>query len=253
MNYKVQELSNLTGITPRMLHHYHKIELLTPDKITDSGYRLYSSKNLERLQDILFLKELDFSLREIKIILDNPSYNRTEAFKTHKKILLEKRKRLDLIIETLDSTIKNIKGGKTMSNKEMFKGFSNEEIENQKSKYAEEVKSRYGDTSAYKEYTKKSATYSKDDWNRIQSRFDSLFENLASLMDESPRSEEVQKYIEKYREHISLNFYECTPEIFRGLGSMYVCDPRFTKNIDKHREGLSKFLKEAIDYYCDKL
>lgn len=243
----------MAGISVRMLHHYDKIGLLDPESVSDAGYRLYSDENLDRLQQILFFKELNFPLQEIKIILDSPNFNKKEALETHKQLLLEKKIRLEKIIQSVDKTISSMEGEFKMNKKEVLGAFDMTEIEEHQKKYSEEVKNKYGNTSAYKESNEKTSKYTKEDWNNIMKDWDIIYKKLANLMDKNPDDKEVQEYIHQFREHISKNFYDCTPEIFRGLGELYVNDERFTANIDKYKTGLSKFLREAINVYCDNI
>lgn len=140
-----------------------------------------------------------------------------------------------------------------MNKKEVLGAFDMTEIEEHQKKYSEEVKNKYGNTSAYKESNEKTSKYTKEDWNNIMKDWDIIYKKLANLMDKNPDDKEVQEYIHQFREHISKNFYDCTPEIFRGLGELYVNDERFTANIDKYKTGLSKFLREAINVYCDNI
>ena len=140
--YKVKDIADIVGTSVRTLHHYDDIGLLTPDSVTEKGYRLYSLENLERLQQILFFKELDFNLNEIKEILDNPNFDKKEALNNHKKLLEEKVRRLKRIINTVDNTINNMEEGIAMNEKIMFDGFNSDEI----NKYKEEVKDKYGKT-----------------------------------------------------------------------------------------------------------
>lgn len=251
MNYKVKELAQLAGVSVRTLHHYHQIGLLTPSSITSSGYRIYNDGDLERLQQILFFKELDFNLSEIKEIIDSPNFDRKHALKNHRELLYEKKKRLEKIIESVDKTIDVMEGKRVMDNKEMFEGFDVSEIEKHKEKYAQETKERYGDTDAYAESERRTSKYSKEDWARIMGRQGEIYNKLAALMDKEPSNSEVQKIIEENRQHITDAFYNCTVEIYRGLGQLYVNDQRFTKNIDKFKDGLAKFLSDAIKIYCD--
>ena len=141
---KISEVAKLSGVTVRTLHYYDEIGLLKPNKITEAGYRLYSNEDLETLQQILFFRELDFQLNEIKEIMMNPNYDKNKALNKHKELLIEKRERLDGLINLIDKTIK---GDNNMS----FKEFDNSKIEENKNKYAEEVKNRWGNTDAYKE------------------------------------------------------------------------------------------------------
>ncbi|AUN17015.1 MerR family transcriptional regulator [Clostridium botulinum] len=253
MHYKIKEVADMAGISVRMLHHYDKIGLLDPESVSAAGYRLYSDENLDRLQQILFFKELNFPLQEIKIILDSPNFNKKEALETHRQLLLEKKLRLEKIIQSVDKTINSMEGEFKMDKKEILNVFSMTEIEEHQRKYSEEVKEKYGNTSAYKESNEKTSKYTKEDWSNIMKDWDIIYKKLANLMDKSPDDKEVQEYIHQSREHISKNFYDCTPEIFRGLGEIYVNDERFTANIDKYKTGLSKFLRDAINVYCDNI
>lgn len=253
MPYKVKEVADMVGVSVRTLHHYDQIGLLKPESVTTAGYRLYTDSDLERLQQILFFKELDFNLQEIKAILDSPGFDRKHALKVHRELLMEKKKRLEKIIESVDKTLDSIEGGTEMNKKEMFEAFDMSEIEKHQEKYAEEVKKKYGNTDAYKESQEKTSKYTKEDWAIIMGKQDEIYKKLADLMDKGPGDPEVQKLVGEKRQHITDNFYNCTPEIFRGLGELYVADERFTANIDKYKPGLAKFLNEAIKIYCDNL
>ena len=243
--YKINEISKITGISPRMLRHYDKLDLLRPNKSNDNNYRIYTNEDLCKLQEILFFKELDFSLEEIKTILENPNYNRIEAFKLQKNLLLKKIERLNSIVNTLDNSIKNSKEEKM--NEKDFKSFSMKEIE----KYQNEAKELYGNSIAYKEYEEKAKNYKKNDFDKIQIEMNEKLSSIAKFMDKGYDSKEVQGALGEYRRYINDNFYHCTLDIFRGLSELYVSDPRFTKNIDSVATGLSNFLKKAIDFYCD--
>ncbi|MEG0772463.1 TipAS antibiotic-recognition domain-containing protein, partial [Clostridium sp.] len=121
-------------------------------------------------------------------------------------------------------------------------------------KYAEETKERYGSSDAYKESKRRTSKYTKDDWAGIMKRGSENYVRLAALMDtKSPSDQEVQEVIADCRQYITDSFYNCTPEIFRGLADLYVMDERFTANIDKTKPGLAKFLSEGIIFYCENL
>ncbi|MEG1796398.1 MAG: MerR family transcriptional regulator [Clostridium sp.] len=254
MTYKVKEVATLAGISVRTLHHYDEIGLLKPESITPAGYRLYTDRDLERLQQILFFKELDFNLQEIKEILDSPNFDREHALKLHRELLVKKKIRLEEIIKSVDKTMESINGGIDMSKKEMFESFDMTEIERHQEKYAEETKERYGSSDAYKESKRRTSKYTKDDWAGIMKRGSENYVRLAALMDtKSPSDQEVQEVIADCRQYITDSFYNCTPEIFRGLADLYVMDERFTANIDKTKPGLAKFLSEGIIFYCENL
>ncbi|WP_025028907.1 MerR family transcriptional regulator [Caldalkalibacillus mannanilyticus] len=247
MSYKVKEVAELAGISVRTLHHYDRIGLLKPDTVNSSGYRLYSDQDLEKLQQILFFKELGFSLQETKKILENPHFDRKQAFQTHLELLKKKRNRLEEMILSVTKTIQSIEGGVHMDKKEMFRAFDMSEVE----KYAEEISKRYGNSEAYRESQEKTATYTKEDWREKMSQADKIYQKFASLMDKGAHDPKVQEAVSEWRAYITDNFYNCTPEILRGLGDMYVLDERFTTNIDQYKPGLALFLKDAITFYCD--
>lgn len=242
---KINEVAKLTGVTVRTLHYYDEIGLLAPSELTETGYRLYNDDAILTLQQILFFRELDFPLNEIKEIITNPSYNQTDAFSKQKELLIKKRDRLDGLIGLLEKTMK---GDKTMS----FKEFDMSEIEKSKKKYAKEVKERWGNTDAYVESKAKTDNYGAEQWEQITAEGAEILKEFASHMDQSPDSEEVQSLVKKWQNYITARFYHCTDEILSGLGMMYIGDERFTKNIDQNGEGTSKFIAIAIEIYCAK-
>jgi DNA-binding transcriptional MerR regulator len=253
MPYKVGEVADLAGISVRTLHYYDEIGLLKPQIIGTAGYRSYTDSDLEKLQQILFFKELGFSLQETGDIIANPSFDRKQALISQKELLFKKKKRLEKIIDSVDKTIQSLEGDMKMSKKETFKAFDMTEIENHKQKYAEEAKQKYGNTEAYKESMKKTSKFTKEDWARISEDSSRIHNKIIALMDRDPSDPQVQEAIGEWRQHITDNFYNCTLEIFRGLGDLYISDDRFTSNIDKFKPGLAAFMREAMHIYCDNL
>jgi len=253
MAYKVKEASDIAGVSVRTLQHYDNIGLLEPESVSPAGYRLYSDRDLEKLQQVLFFVELGFSLKETGEIINSPGFDRKKALAAHRKFLEEKRDRLNRMIISVDKTIKSIEGGGKMRKKEMFGAFDAKAFEKHRNKYAEETKQLYGHTEAFRESERKTAGYGKEDWEKILSMAGTIFLKIAGLMDKAPSSLEVQEAVGEWRQYITDSFYNCTPEIFRGLGDLYTADERFTKNIDKIKPGLAAYLKEAITIYCDSL
>lgn len=246
--YKVKEVSEITGVSIRMLHHYDKIGLLRPTAISNAGYRLYDDKDLELIQQILIYRELDFSLKEIKDILNN-NLDLRKLLKLQKQLIIDKRDKLNKIVDTIENTIKNMEGEIIMEKKGMFEGF---DIEKHNKLYEDEVEKKYGESDAYKESKKKTSKYSKEDWNNIIDEMDGVYRELAELKDRDVSDEKVQALVHNWRMLITKNFYNCSVEIFSGLADMYIYDERFTKNIDKYGEGFANFLSEAMKYYCDR-
>ncbi|MFG6150515.1 MerR family transcriptional regulator [Halobacillus sp. B23F22_1] len=248
--YKVKEVADLAGVSVRTLHHYDQIGLLSPKK-ADNGYRYYNDNDFIRLQQILFFKELDFPLQRIKEILHDPAFDEKQALKQHKTILLEKKKRLDKIIQSIDQSIQTFEGGKTMANKDRFEPFDMKKIKEHQKKYANEAEQRWGDTDAYQESARRTSSYTEEDWKKIHEESEEIDRQLVNLMDRSPADAEVQRWIEAKRQHITDHFYQCSIEIFRDLADMYITDPRFTNNIDKKKRGYADFLNKAMHMYCD--
>lgn len=238
----VKEVADITGVSIRTLHHYDEIGLLVPDDTTDAGYRLYSDANLETLQQILFFRELGFPLKKIKEILESPTFDRLEALKLQRRMLEEKRKRLDRMIRTLDKTIRHAKGEMDMTNEEKFEGF-----DFSRNPYEEEARRRWGDR-AVDEANERVKSFTDAD----KEAFNELYRKLAAIRHLPPDSCEAQEAIgEWYRLLNRIHTY--TPEMFKGLGQMYVDDERFTKTIDAFGEGLAKFMRDAMAVYADNL
>ena len=232
---KIGEVAKLTGVTVRTLHYYDEIGLLRPGSTTEAGYRVYSDADLATLQQILFFRELDFPLEDIRCILQNPQYDRADALRRQRTLLLQKRARLDGLISLVDKTLK---GETDMS----FTQFDNTEIENTKKQYAAEAKARWGQTDAYKEYTAKPDT----DSAATTAAFDALLEEFAQHRTLAPDSEAAQQLVAKLQAFITAHYYTCTDAILAGLGQMYVADERFTRNIDRHGAGTAAFMSAAI-------
>ena len=245
MNLRIKEFADLTGVTVRALHYYDEIGLLKPGITTEAGYRLYDEKNLELLQQILFLRELDFPLTEIKEIINNPSFNKTEALQKHRELLLKKRERLDNLINL---TGKILKGESIMS----FKDFDMTEIEESKQMYAEEVKERWGGTEAHEESRIRTSSYGKEQWSEIDMEVKEVFRTFAELNGQglSPDCEQVKDTVKRWQDCISKHFYTCSKEILGSLGIMYTKDERFRKNLDKFGEGTAEFMSKSIEIYC---
>lgn len=239
----VHEVAQLTGITARTLHYYDEIGLLKPAKVTEAGYRMYDDAALNRLQTILLFRELEFPLKEIKVILDSPDFDLSEVIAQQVRLLELQYKHIGELI-TFTREIQN--KGVTIMN---FGIFDKSEIE----KYEAEVKAKWGNTKAYQEYKQKNIAQNKGSYSKIAYELMTIFSGLGELKHLTPDSDEVQKKISVLQKFITDNYYVCTNEILSGLGEMYVCDERFKNNIDKAGgEGTADFVKQAIAVYCSK-
>ncbi|EQC2291628.1 TPA: MerR family transcriptional regulator [Listeria innocua] len=242
---QTKELAELTGVSVRTLHHYDKIGLLVPQKDDWNGYRIYSEKDVDKLQQILFFKELDFPLKKIKQILDDPSFDKEVALSLQRHLLIEKKTRIEAMLETLDQTIKNEKGEIIMTNEEKFTGF-----DFSTNPYEEEARKLWGDK-VVNQANEKITNMNEKEQMAIKESFDAEFRQLAAVRKSAPESNEAQQAVHLFFQYLNDthgNLYSL--EAFAGLGEMYVADERFTKNIDQFGDGLSAFLKEAMAIYA---
>ena len=242
MKMQIKEFAELTGVSVRTLHYYDEIGLLKPfcvDKNT--GYRFYDENSLLRMQEILFYRELDFSLKDIAEILSSENYDKAKALAEQKKLLILKKERLERLISAIDDVTK----GENVMN-----AFDNSEFEN----YKAEVQEKWGNTDAYKEYTDKTKNYSNKNWQNMTDGLNDILAKFSVCMKKGnePDSDDAQSLVEMLQNHITDTCYTCTKEILAGLGQMYVYDERFKNNIDKNGDGTAEFISNAIAIYCTK-
>ena len=241
-SYKtVNEVSRLSGVSVRTLHHYDEIGLLKPAYVAPNGYRMYDDTSLKKLQSILLFRELEFPLKEIKNMVNNPEFNSSEAIKDQLGLLKLKRNHIDGLIDLAEKLI-------NQEDYMALKKFDRAEIE----KYANEVKERWGATDQYAEYTQKSRSRTGEQHNALGAQLMDIFAEIGTLTNLAPESEEVQAMVKKLQDFITANYYNCTKDILKGLGSMYIADKRFKENIDKAGgEGAAAFVAKAIEFYCN--
>ncbi|MEG1426484.1 MAG: MerR family transcriptional regulator [Oscillospiraceae bacterium] len=244
MKLSVSEVAAITEISVRTLHYYDEIHLLSPSEVTEAGYRYYDEAALRTLQEILFFRELDFPLKEIKELLTLPGYSRKRALKRQRKLLECKEQRLKELISLAD---KAIKGEKTMKNESTsFAEFSTTEMDDAKEKFAAEVKEKWGNTPAYQQSEERYATYSQEQKKDILEDADHIIKAFSELAGSDPASPAVQELVKDWQEYITQNHYRCTDEILISLAEMYVADERFQKNLDRFAPGTAKLMHDAI-------
>ena len=237
----VNEVSKLTGISVRTLHYYDEIGLLRPSKVQESGYRLYDEANLKRLQQIMLFRELEFPLKEIKGIIDNPDFNREQALDDQIKLLTLKRDHLDRLIEHARQM--KIKEELKMD----FKAYDKSKIE----AYKNLAKETWGETEAYKEYEQKSASQTDTEKRQAAEDLMSIFYEFGDMKKLDPATEEVQRQVKKLQDFITEKYYTCTNQILAGLGKMYAAGGEMTQNIDvAGGRGTAEFTAKAIEIYC---
>jgi DNA-binding transcriptional MerR regulator len=239
----VNDVSKLTGVTIRTLQYYDKIGLLKPAEYTESGYRLYDDTALERLQQILLFRELEFPLKEIKEIMESSDFDRDKALKQQIKLLTLKKEHLEKLIDFARGL--NRKGVKTMD----FSAFDTSKID----EYAKKAKEQWGSTPEYREYEKKAAGRSKEDQEAITREFMKIFEHFGSIKESDPASKEAQDLVKTLKDFITEHYYTCSDEVLLGLGKGYAAGGEFTKNIDNAGgTGTAVFTSEAIQIFCKK-
>ncbi len=237
----VHEVSELTGVSIRALHHYDRIGLLHPAEVTGAGYRLYDDTALERLQCILLFKELQFSLKEIKDILDSPDFDYSRALDQQITLLQMKKEHLENLIN-LAREIKQI-GVKKLD----FTVFNTKKMD----EYAERAKESWGQTPEYREFEEKSKDRTKEDERKLWAGLMEIFTEFGSMKGSSPSGSEAQALVKKLQDYITEYFYTCSDEILAALGNMYAGGGEMTDNIDHAGgEGTAEFADQAIKVYC---
>lgn len=245
MKMQINEFAKLTGVSVRTLHYYDEIGLLKPAFVDEqNGYRFYDENSLERMQEILFYRELDFELKSISEILSSPDYDKKKALAEQRKLLILKKERLERIIDALDEAEKG---------KITMKAFDNSDYETARKQYETEAKKRWGETDAYKEHAEKTANYTADKWQEVNDGLMSVFAKFAECKKNgnTADSAEAQSLVIELQDYITDNYYTCTNEILAGLGLMYVSDERFKNNIDKNGNGTADFVSKAIESYTN--
>ena len=240
----VGAVARLAGVTVRTLHHYDKIGLVEPAGRTDSGYRTYGAKELERLQEVLFFRELGFSLETIRDIIGRPSYSRAAALEQQRELLVMHADRLLTMVDAIDRAVLAETTGVKMSSEEMLEVFGDFDP----AQYEEEAKERWGESDAFKQSVQRTSGYTKDDWVTIGAENDAINQSFLALMAaDTPADDPAAMAVaEQHRAHITKWYYDCSMEIHAGLGQMYVADVRFKENIDKAGEGLAEYMSAAI-------
>jgi MerR family transcriptional regulator, thiopeptide resistance regulator len=250
MGVTVGRLAALAGVTVRTLHHYDEIGLLAPNGRSTSGYRLYSEGDLERLQQILFYRELGFPLEEIATILDDPDTDSLGHLRRQHALLTRRADQLTEMIAAVEKAMEAATVGISLTPEERFEVFG----EHDPQRYADEAEQRWGDTEAYQQSRRRTATYTKQDWKRVMAEQQAVTEAFAAALRSglAPGDEAAMDLAERHRGQIDSRFYECSYAMHRKLGELYTEDPRFTEFYDTHAPGLAVFVRDAIAANADR-
>ncbi len=249
MEYTVQKLGKMAGISTRTLRYYDEIGLLKPARINSSGYRIYGKSEVDRLQQILFYRELGVSLESISNIVTAPTFNGANALKEHYEKLLEKKEQLNQLIANVEKTIAMTEGRIIMTDKEKFEGFKQKIIDDNEHEYGKEIREKYGEDTVEKS-NQKLKNMTEEQYKEVTNLADKLANTLKNAFETGdPASELAQEAVDLHRQWLSYYWSSYSKEAHVGLGQMYVDDERFTAYYDKDQPGTAKFLRDAILIY----
>ncbi|GAB1328371.1 MerR family transcriptional regulator [Streptomyces sennicomposti] len=244
MSYSVGQVAGFAGVTVRTLHHYDEIGLLVPGGRSHAGHRRYDDADLERLQRILFYRELGFPLDEVAALLDDPDADPRAHLRRQHELLTARIDRLQKMAAAVEQAMEARRMGTDLTPEERFEVFGDKDPE----QYAEEAEHRWGGTEAYAESQRRAARYTKEDWKRVKAEADEWGERYAAVVaaGEPPTGEAAMDLAEEHRRHIGTYYFACPYEMHRCLGEMYVADERFKAFYDSLRPGLAEHLKDAV-------
>lgn len=247
MEYTIKQLADLSGVTPRTLRWYDREGLLRPGRVTEAGYRIYGPKEVDRLQEILFYRELGFSLADIRRLLDDPAYDRQAALQSHLAELKARRARLDGLILTVQNTIAEAKGGCKMSDKEKFEAFKHQVVAENEARYGKEIRKAYGDDTI-EGSNRRVLSLTEEEYARWQALGEEIRSALTAAVrsGEDPAGAEGRRVAQLHREWLSFSWESYSPQAHGGLVRMYTQDPRFTAYYDREVPGCAAFLEAAV-------
>jgi len=245
----IKDIAKIAGISTRTLRYYDEINLLSPKRISSNGYRIYGNEEVNKLQQILFYREFDIKLENIAELITRNDFDREKALTEHRTNLLHKRKQIDDLIQNLDESIEEMKGGTIMKDNDKFKGFKEEKIRENEKKYGKEIREKYGEEVA-EESNKKYMSQTQEQFKRAEALSKGILSKLYLAMEEGkPDSEDAQEVARLHQEWLMLYWPTYSKEAHRGLAQMYVDDERFTKFYDDGKKGAAEYLKRIIDEY----
>jgi len=248
--WSVGEVARLASVTVRTLHHYDELGLLVPSGRTPSGHRRYEPADLERLQRVLFYRELGFGLDEVALLIDGSDRDPLDQLRDQHRLLVERSERLHAMADAVAATIRAHESGVRLTPEEMFEVFGDFDP----TQHADEARERWGETDAYRESARRTSAYTKDDWARVMAEGASVERGFADAMaaGRPPTSPEAMAAAEEHRLQIDRNFYPCSHEMQRALAQMYLADERFTKHYEDVTPGLAQYVHDAIVANADR-
>ena len=252
MEHSIGQVAVLAGITVRALHHYDRIGLLRPSGRSAGGYRVYDDADLDRLHRVLAYRELGFTLDQVAQIVDDPQADTPSHLRRQHAVVRSRIQRLESVLGHIEKEMEALQMGISLSREEQFEVFGENWLGDG---YAAEAEQRWGDTPAWEQSQRRTAAYTKQDWLDIKAETEQVEAAMAqALAAGTPASDPAAMDLaEQLRQQIDTRFYECPPAMHRGLGDMYVADPRFTEHYEGRRPGLAQYVRDAIHANADRL
>ena len=251
MDYTIQALSKLAGVSARTLRYYDEIGLLHPSRTTESGYRIYTTEQIDTLQQILFYRTLGFSLKQIQSVMQVPDFDRLTALEQQRQILIKEQERLSHLVTTINQTIQYTKGEIVMKDQEKFEAFKHHIVAQNEATYGSEIRTKYGDaqTDAANDRV---LHMTAEEYHNFESLKDSVLDLLAQAVKTGayPTDEIGKQVYDLHRRWLSYTLSDTTPEQLKGIASLYLADPRFTAYYDQQVPGCAKFLCEAVAHWA---
>lgn len=251
MEYTIQRLAEIAGVSTRTLRYYDELGILKPARINSSGYRIYGQYEVNLMQQILFYRELGLQLNQIKDIITDPSFDFSRALKEHRERLLDKRSQLDLLIENVEKTIAQSEGRITMTDSEKFEGFKQKALKENEDQYGNEIREKYGEETINK-FNETFKNMPKEKYEksvRIESEFKEILREAMKTGD--PAGESGQKAADLHKQWLTFYWPTYSKEAHAGVAQMYVDDERFTAYYDQEQPGIAQFLRDAVAIYTD--
>jgi MerR family transcriptional regulator, thiopeptide resistance regulator len=244
MSYSVSQIARLAGVSVRTLHHYDQIGLLSPAERSGAGYRRYGDDDLRRLQQVMFYRELGFALSDITDLISDPDAEPAEHLRRQRALLVARLERTRRLVTAVERAMEADKLGIALTPEERLEVFGAHDPAD----FADEVTQRWGDTDAYRQSRRRTTAYGKQDWLAIKAEAEQISAAFAAAQaaGEAPGSTVAMDAAERHRQHIARWFYDCPPEMHRGLGEMYVTDERFAASYESVAPGLAAYIRDAF-------
>ena len=254
MEYSIQELSRLSGVTTRTLRWYDKIGLLKPSRVSESGYRYYGSAQVDRLQDILYYRALGVELAQIKQCLDDPSFDRLSALRSHLTALQAEQTRLNQLIQSVKETIQAQERNESMNDEQKFEAFKRSAVENNEKAYGQEIRQKYGDSQvdAANRIIMSLTQKQYREWTELGREIQIQLERAVQRK-KSPAGMEGQEIVRLHRRWLTLSTGKYEVNHHKGIAQLYVTDKRFSAYYDQNAPGCAQFLRDAILHWAEQI